>query len=280
MKLFHPLYQKNKDFQNFLQAKKLSYSTFLFILFGSWLIYAGTAVYLGDFNFGSWSETGRYFLIWLGWLAISFWLGNKPHYGKFLWYSNHFFFIFLLFFLIWQQPSNWFLLFFEYSLLLFLILSWATACFLSAIDLSFPFVLTLIGLGLMVAHHYLLFLDSSSAFLTLLLSIIFVTAITVAAVWNTLRVTGSLWDVYKEKQNFEETAQVLRVRIKARTKELRKQAENLEQESALRTQVLRERVQELERFRRATVGRELVMIKLKKEIDTLKKEIEKLQHGH
>ena len=279
MKFISSLYQKNKDFQKFLQGKKLSYSTFLFILFGTWLIYLGTAVYLGNLNFGSWKDGGRYFLIWLGWLAVSFWLGTKPRYWKIIWYSNHLFFSFLLFFLIWQQPSNWFLLFFEYSLLLFLILSWASACFLSPVDLFFPLILTFIGLGVVVSHNYLFFLNSSSAFLNLLLSVIFVGVITVTAVWNTLRVTKSLWNVYKEKQSLEETAQVLRIRIRARTKELRRQAKNLEKESAFRTQVLRERVQELERFRKATVGRELVMIKLKKEIDALKKEIEKLKHG-
>ncbi len=278
MKLLHSLYQKNKDFHKFLEAKKLSPSTFLFILFGSWLIYLGSAVYLGNLSFGSWRDGGRYFLIWLGWLAISFWLGRKPRYGKLIWYSNQVFLSFLLFFLIWQQPANWFLLFFEYNLLLFLILSWATACFLSAFDLSFPFILTFAGLVFVFVHNYLFFLNSSLAFLMLLLSIIFMTVITVSAIWNTRRVTNSLWNVYKEKQNLEETAQVLRIRIQARTKELRKQAKNLEKESSFRTQVLRERVQELERFRKATVGRELVMIKLKKEITLLKKEIEKLQH--
>ena len=279
MKVFSSPYQKNQDFQKFLQAQKLSYSTFLLILLGTWLVYIGTAVYLGNLSFGTWQDSGRYFLIWLGWLAISFWLGAKPRYQRLIWYSNHLFFNFLLFFLIWQQPANWFLLFFEYDLLLFLIFTWASACFLSPGDLLFPLALTSAGLAAMIFSHYFLFLNSSLAFLNLLLSIILLTAVTVATIWNTVRVVRSLWDVYKEKQALEETAKVLRIRIQARTKELRRQAENLEKESAFRTQVLRERVQELERFRKATVGRELVMIKLKKEIQALKEEIEKLKHG-
>lgn len=279
MKLFSSPYQRNRDFQKFLQSQKLSYSTFLFILLGTWLVYIGTAVYLGSLSFGGWQDSGRYFLIWLAWLAVSFWLGTKLRYQKLIWYSNHLFLNFLLFFLIWQQPANWFLLFFEYNLLLFLVFSWASACFFSPGDLLFPFVLTSIGLAVMIFAHYFLFLNSSLAFLNLLLSIILLTAITVATIWNTMRVIRSLWDVYKEKQALEETAKVLRIRIQARTKELRRQAKNLEKESAFRTQVLRERVQELERFRKATVGRELVMIKLKKEIQSLKAELEQLKHG-
>jgi predicted nucleic acid-binding Zn-ribbon protein len=41
-----------------------------------------------------------------------------------------------------------------------------------------------------------------------------------------------------------------------------------------RTNALRERIKELERFRNLTVGREIKMIDLKKEINKLKKELE------
>jgi len=56
------------------------------------------------------------------------------------------------------------------------------------------------------------------------------------------------------------------------TKALR---ENLEKKVGERTKELQERVEELEKFHRLTVGRELKMAELKKEIEKLKEEVKK-----
>jgi len=42
---------------------------------------------------------------------------------------------------------------------------------------------------------------------------------------------------------------------------------------------LQEKVEELEKFHRLTVGRELKMVELKKEIEKLQKELQKYQKG-
>lgn len=279
MKFLNRFSQKNQNFQKFLQKKQLSYSTFLFILLGSWLICFGTAVYLGFLNFGSWQSIGRYFLLWLVWLAVSFWLGSRPRYQKIIWYSNHSIFVFIVFFIMLSQPESWFLIFFEYTILLFLILTWASACFLSVADLLWPLVLVITGFTVFILNNCSLFFYSSLAFLNLLLSFIFAIAIMAASVWNTWRETKSLGDVYREKQKLKETAEILEIRIYAKTKELRQQAESLKQDSALKTRALRERVQTLEKFRQVTVGRELEMIKLKKQINDLQQEVEKLDNA-
>ncbi len=273
------LYQKSKEFQKFLQRRKLSFTTFLFILLGSWLICLETAVYFGKLEFVSWPGMGRYLLIWLAWLAISFWLGAKVGYQKIVWYSNHLIFTFLTFFLVFQSPENWFLILFEYGLLLLLSLAWASACFFSVWDLLLPAFLATVGLFSFFAAHSPLFLKTDSALLYFLLFLIFMVVVTVTAIWNTFRSRQLLGSIYREKQNLEETAKVLRIRIQAKTKELRQQTENLKKESTIRTQALRTRIQELERFRQVAVGRELKMIELKKEISQLEEELKKLKHG-
>lgn len=89
----------------------------------------------------------------------------------------------------------------------------------------------------------------------------------------------------------EESKKVLEIKIKARTKELRELIERQEEIIKERTRQLQEKIQELEKtkkelekkltelegFRRMTVGRELKMIELKKEIKRLRDELNKHQ---
>jgi len=84
------------------------------------------------------------------------------------------------------------------------------------------------------------------------------------------------------QEEIETTNEVLEIRVRARTRALRTLAESLDTEVKKRTKELQERINELERFHKLTVGRELKMIELKKtlrqaqeEIKKLKKEIEK-----
>lgn len=73
---------------------------------------------------------------------------------------------------------------------------------------------------------------------------------------------------------FEEVKAALEIRVEARTRELKELAENLEDQIRERTGDLQKRVLELERLHKLTVGRELKMIELKKEIKKLKEELE------
>ncbi len=71
--------------------------------------------------------------------------------------------------------------------------------------------------------------------------------------------------------DLEESKKVLEIKVKARTKELEEMAKHLEETVEQRTKELKERLAELEKFHKLTVGRELRMIQLKKELEKLKK---------
>jgi methyl-accepting chemotaxis protein len=73
-------------------------------------------------------------------------------------------------------------------------------------------------------------------------------------------------ELNKSKLTMEEAKDVLEIRVRARTRQLRELLENQEETIKARTKELEERVKELERFRRLTVGRELKMMELKKEL--------------
>jgi nitrate/nitrite-specific signal transduction histidine kinase len=73
----------------------------------------------------------------------------------------------------------------------------------------------------------------------------------------------------------EESKAILEIKVKARTRELEELSQTLESRVEERTKELQKKIDELERFRRLTVGRELKMIALKKEIKALEKELAK-----
>lgn len=79
------------------------------------------------------------------------------------------------------------------------------------------------------------------------------------------------------KSQIEEARTILEIKVQARTRELKELTENLDEQVKKRTKELRERINELERFQKVTVGRELRMLELKKEIKKLKEEIEELK---
>jgi len=83
----------------------------------------------------------------------------------------------------------------------------------------------------------------------------------------------------KSQRQLEDTRDVLEVKVKARTQELQEQAEGLDEQVKVRTRELQERIDELERFHRLTVGRELRMIELKKQIQELEQRINISQKG-
>jgi len=84
--------------------------------------------------------------------------------------------------------------------------------------------------------------------------------------------SGSLNAAADEIYNVRNT---LKIQVEARTRTLEKQKTNLERKVKKRTEELEERVNELEKFQKLIVGRELKMVELKKEIRELKKESKK-----
>jgi len=81
--------------------------------------------------------------------------------------------------------------------------------------------------------------------------------------------------VKERTKELEEARSVLEIKVQARTKELKTLTESLEVQVTKRTKELQGRIDELERFHKLTVGRELQMVEMKKEIQNLKKELNK-----
>ncbi len=80
--------------------------------------------------------------------------------------------------------------------------------------------------------------------------------------------------IIQSYQELEEQRNVLEIKVNARTKELRELAETLEKRVEEKTKELQDRIIELERFQKITVGRELKMVELKEKIKELTKELE------
>lgn len=76
--------------------------------------------------------------------------------------------------------------------------------------------------------------------------------------------------VKERTKELEEARASLEIKVKARTKELQELTERQEETIEKRTKEIKERMEELERFHRLAVGRELKMIEMKKELQRLK----------
>jgi methyl-accepting chemotaxis protein len=81
--------------------------------------------------------------------------------------------------------------------------------------------------------------------------------------------------VQERTRELEEARASLEIKVKARTKELQGLTEQQEETIEKRTKEIKERMEELERFHRLAVGRELKMIELKKEIKRVSDELKK-----
>ena len=79
----------------------------------------------------------------------------------------------------------------------------------------------------------------------------------------------------RSRKELEEAKDVLEIRVKARTRELEEQAEGLDKQVKERTKELQQRIDELERFHKLVVGREMKMLELKKQIKELKAKLKK-----
>jgi len=77
----------------------------------------------------------------------------------------------------------------------------------------------------------------------------------------------------KAQEEVEEAKKVLEIKVKARTRELQDLTEKQEDIIEERSRETRERMEELEKFQKLSVGRELKMIELKEEIKALKNQL-------
>lgn len=72
--------------------------------------------------------------------------------------------------------------------------------------------------------------------------------------------------LYKTRREIEESKKILEIKVMAKTRELKELAMQREQIIKGKTEELQKKIKELERFQKLTVGRELEMVKLKKEL--------------
>jgi len=79
--------------------------------------------------------------------------------------------------------------------------------------------------------------------------------------------------VSERTRELEEAKSILEIKVRARTRELEELAHGLDEKVKERTRELEERIEELEKFHKLTVGRELKMVELKREIAKLKNEL-------
>lgn len=86
-------------------------------------------------------------------------------------------------------------------------------------------------------------------------------------------------DLGKSQLTLEEAKTSLEIRVAARTHELKELAGSLEGKVKERTKELQAKIDELERFQKLTIGRELIMVELKKEIKKMKEELAKYKPG-
>jgi len=84
-----------------------------------------------------------------------------------------------------------------------------------------------------------------------------------------------LTELLQKRRELEEAKSVLEIKVQARTKELEELTKSLEEKVKGRTKELQLRIEELEKFHKLTIGRELKMVELKEEIEKLKEELEK-----
>lgn len=92
---------------------------------------------------------------------------------------------------------------------------------------------------------------------------------------STMSLQKHFLSLLKAQGEIEEVKAALEIKVNDRTKELKTMAGSLDQQVKEKTQKLQEKVEELERFNKLVIGRELKMLELKKEIEGLKKDLEK-----
>jgi len=85
-------------------------------------------------------------------------------------------------------------------------------------------------------------------------------------------------ELIKAQAQLGEEKKVLEVKVKARTKELEDLTEKQEDIIKERTKEAQEKLEELEKFQKLSVGREIRMIELKKEIKKLNEALEKQEN--
>lgn len=268
---------KDSEFQKFLGKEKFSFINFFFIYIGALVTCFLLGTYLDVLNFSPLFSFGNLLLFWAAWLVINFPLAYRPGFERLVLWTNNLFMVGIFFYLVSLSPTNWILILLPYLVFALLLINFIQANFFPVSDSLAPTLLGLGGLIYFYISHLVTFQTDPSALLIFLFMIILSVAGATFLIWNSVRTQKFLYKTYLQRRELEETTVVLGIRIRAKTRELQEQAELLRQENRLKTDALRRRIKELERFRRLAVGRELKMAQLKEELAQKEEELSKLR---
>ncbi|MDD5144587.1 MAG: hypothetical protein PHW72_00405 [Candidatus Pacebacteria bacterium] len=128
----------------------------------------------------------------------------------------------------------------------------------------------------LLSYFFLLFNYPDKRFFSPLEDIISVLIITIIVGFVTQNLQKNRFKLLDAQDEAETARASLEIKIIARTRELSDLSRNLEAQVEERTRELEEKIDELERFNKLAVGRELRMINLKEEIRKLKGQLEKI----
>jgi hypothetical protein len=262
----------NQEFQDFLKKEKLSFFNFFIIYGGAIMTCFLLGSYLETLSFTSFFSIGNLLLLWAGWLVLSFLLSAKEEFKRVILWLNNLWLVVSFFYLAILSSSAWIMILLAYIVFALILINFMQSNFLPAIDFLGLGGLGAIGLLYFYFEYKSLFEFDGSALLNFLLIAILIVSGAAFFAWNGGRSRRALRRIYDQRQELEETALVLEIRIKAKTKELQEQSALLREENQLKTNALRRRIDELERFRRMVVGRELKMVELKEKLAQLKKD--------
>ncbi len=279
----HSSYSPQKAFKEFLEDKKIPYNSLLGVYFGAWLVTLFTAFYSGALKisalFGNIFSIEIFFVFWLVIIGISFYTKKREFLSKAFVYINNFILIGLFAYMMLLSPTFWPPMAVELALLLLLILNWMGANLYSPWGILGTALFSLFWFVIFATYNFSVF-ETQAQTLSAVYLLVYFIVLPAMFFWNSSRTKKFLWKEFQQKEQLKETAQVTKVRIKARTRQLQQQAKNLKQANQTKSEVLRERIEELERFKDVTVERELKMIELKKKIKELKEEIKRLKNNN
>ncbi len=138
-----------------------------------------------------------------------------------------------------------------------------------------PKVIVSVNLAIFLAYIYLSYFFPLKGVLHPLSDLPFISASTIMVLFIAKNLQDRFFDLLAAQEEVEMAKAILEIKVEARTSELKELSASLEEQVNQRTASLQEKIEDLERFNRLTVGRELKMIELKDKIGELEEKIEK-----
>jgi hypothetical protein len=138
-----------------------------------------------------------------------------------------------------------------------------------------PKTIFFVGTVVFLSYSYLYYVYPLAGVLSPSLDLPFILLNIIIVGFIAKNLQDHFFDLLDAQEEIETARAVLEIKVDARTRELKELSASLEEQVAERTSSLREKIEELERFNKLTVGRELKMISLKEEIEQLRQELKK-----